>query len=108
MGDMAETKGSKFTAGKRKASQPPGTRDGSRAPSKKMRLDAAAEKRSRSKSVPRNEIGVPDPKKRMELAYRAKKQFKKTQVSGKPTESNRHVFDLKPKHLFSGKRGLGT
>lgn len=30
-----------------------------------------------------------------------------TQKRGHKTESDRHVYDLKPKHLYAGKRGAG-
>jgi len=106
--EMTDTKSGGFTGGKRKASKPPGARDGSQAPSKKMRLDVVAEKRARSKSVPRDEIGMPDPEDRKTMAKRYTKDMKKHQYAGKNTESHRAIVDLKPKHLFSGKRGSGT
>jgi len=39
------------------------------------------------------------------LAKRARKELSK---DGRLGESDRHIFDLKPKHLFSGKRGIGS
>jgi len=83
-------------------------RDGSQAPSKRMRLAAAEEKRARSKSVPRGEVGMPDAAKRAEQAKRLKKDFKKQQLKGQRVPSDRHIVDLKPKHLFAGKRGIGS
>jgi len=111
--DMQDTASSKFVRSKKRersesVAAKAGKRDGSRAPSKMMRMESVAAKRARSKSVPRDEIGVPDPEKRKELAIKGKKALKSGQVKGKSTESSRHIFDLKPKHLFSGKRGLGT
>lgn len=46
------------------------------------------------------------------MAKKAKKMMKNSQKDmnreGKKGEADRHVFDLKPKHLFSGKRKSGT
>lgn len=46
------------------------------------------------------------------MAKKAKKLMKSQQKDmnrqGKKGEADRHVFDLKPKHLFSGKRKSGT
>jgi len=39
------------------------------------------------------------------LAKRAKRELSR---DGRRGESDRHVFDWKPKHLLSGKRGMGT
>jgi nucleolar GTP-binding protein len=39
------------------------------------------------------------------LAKRAKREYSR---DGRKGESDRHVFDLKPKHLYSGKRGIGS
>jgi len=39
------------------------------------------------------------------LAKRARKELAQDSRLG---ESDRHIFDLKPKHLFSGKRGIGS
>lgn len=38
------------------------------------------------------------------LRHKALSHFKRDARKG---ESDRHVFDLKPKHLFSGKRKMG-
>jgi nucleolar GTP-binding protein len=38
-----------------------------------------------------------------------KKQGWRQQIKrARASESDRHVFDQKPKHLFSGKRGIGS
>ncbi|XP_063778007.1 GTP-binding protein 4 [Pseudophryne corroboree] len=65
--------------------------------------------RSRSNSKPpRDQSGVRDAK----MARKAKKIMKNSQRNmnrlGKKGEADRHVFDLKPKHLFAGKRKSGT
>ena len=92
----------------RSESRGPGGRDGSRAPSKRMRLDLA-ESRSRSRSrAPRGTLGEADPEKRAKLKLLLKKAVKKSQMKGTKNDSDRHVYDLKPKHLNSGKRGMGT
>ncbi|XP_040290151.1 nucleolar GTP-binding protein 1 [Bufo bufo] len=65
--------------------------------------------RSRSNSKPpRDQSGVRDAK----MAKKAKKIMKNSQRKinrmGKKGEADRHVYDLKPKHLLAGKRKSGT
>merc|ERR1719154_504852 len=60
--DMQDTASSKFVRSKKRersesVAAKAGKRDGSRAPSKMMRMESVAAKRARSKSVPRDEIG---------------------------------------------------
>ncbi|CAB1326093.1 unnamed protein product [Coregonus sp. 'balchen'] len=67
---------------------------------KKRKREASVVPTSRTRSQsasrpPRDQSGVRDPKKDMNR-------------QGKKGEADRHVFDLKPKHLFSGKRKSGT
>ncbi|XP_067871070.1 nucleolar GTP-binding protein 1 [Heterodontus francisci] len=64
--------------------------------------------RSRSTSrTPRDVSGVRDEK----MLKKVKKMMKNSQQDmnrmGKKGEADRHVFDLKPKHLFAGKRRMG-
>ncbi|XP_041039245.1 nucleolar GTP-binding protein 1 isoform X1 [Carcharodon carcharias] len=64
--------------------------------------------RSRSTSrTPRDLSGVRDEK----MLKKVKKMMKNSQQDmnrmGKKGEADRHVFDLKPKHLFAGKRKMG-
>ncbi|XP_032900676.1 nucleolar GTP-binding protein 1 [Amblyraja radiata] len=64
--------------------------------------------RSRSTSrTPRDVSGVRDEK----MMNKARKMMKNSQQDmnrmGKKGEADRHVFDLKPKHLFVGKRKMG-
>ncbi|XP_043546607.1 nucleolar GTP-binding protein 1 isoform X1 [Chiloscyllium plagiosum] len=64
--------------------------------------------RSRSTSrTPRDLSGVRDDK----MLKKVKKMMKNSQQDmnrmGKKGEADRHVFDLKPKHLFAGKRKMG-
>lgn len=72
---------------------------------KKAKMDSSMEvKRSLSRDV----SGVRDPKTRMALRLHEKKmQKKKFAKWGKTGESDRHIAEKKPKHLFSGKRGAG-
>lgn len=102
--DMSNTEKAGFTSTmKRSRSQ---SRDPSAVPEKRMRL---AESRARSCSrPPRGEAGEPDPEKRLKLKVLLKKAVKKKQMKGQLHESDRHIVDLKPKHLFSGKRGIGS
>nr|AAI70002.1 GTP-binding protein [Xenopus laevis] len=76
---------------KREESEPPATRSRSRSVSK----------------TPRDQSGMRDVK----MVKKAKKIMKNSQKKnnrlGKKGEGDRHVFDLKPKHLFSGKRKSG-
>ncbi|XP_078121195.1 GTP-binding protein 4 [Sander vitreus] len=67
--------------------------------------------KTRSQSAsrpPRDQSGLRDPK----MARKAKNMMKNSQRDmnrqGKKGEADRHVFDLKPKHLLAGKRKSGT
>ncbi|XP_078393475.1 GTP-binding protein 4 isoform X1 [Cetorhinus maximus] len=65
--------------------------------------------RSRSTSrTPRDLSGVRDEK----MLKKVKKMMKNSQQDmnrmGRKGEADRHVFDLKPKHLFAGKRKMGS
>ncbi|XP_048367374.1 GTP-binding protein 4 [Sphaerodactylus townsendi] len=65
--------------------------------------------RSRSSSrTPRDVSGLRDPKMVKKTKTMMKKAQKKMNRLGRKGEGDRHVFDLKPKHLFSGKRKSGT
>ncbi|XP_061696106.1 nucleolar GTP-binding protein 1 [Syngnathoides biaculeatus] len=68
----------------------------------------ASKTRSQSASrPPRDQSGLRDTK----MVKKAKKMMKNSQKGmnrlGKKGESDRHVFDLKPKHLLAGKRKSG-
>ncbi|CAB3409019.1 unnamed protein product [Caenorhabditis bovis] len=67
--------------------------------------------RSRSLSAvrpaPRDEIAIPDEKARMHANKLRSKAMKNLRRDAKKGEADRHVYDLKPKHLFTGKRGSG-
>jgi len=61
----------------------------------------------RDASKPRDSSSYRNPSQQREAAKMAKKVQKKLQRNCKVGEADRHVFDEKPKHLFSGKRGIG-
>uniref|UniRef100_A0AAQ5YC38 OBG-type G domain-containing protein n=1 Tax=Amphiprion ocellaris TaxID=80972 RepID=A0AAQ5YC38_AMPOC len=78
---------------------------------RKRESSAPPTSRTRSQSAsrpPRDQLGLRDPK----MAKKAKKMMKNSQKGmnrqGRKGESDRHVFDLKPKHLLAGKRKSGT
>uniref|UniRef100_A0A3Q3WQM5 Nucleolar GTP-binding protein 1 n=1 Tax=Mola mola TaxID=94237 RepID=A0A3Q3WQM5_MOLML len=85
----------------------------SRSVTKKRKREASAPPTSKIRSQsasrpPRDQSGLRDVK----MAKKAKKMMKNSQKGmnrqGKKGESDRHVFDLKPKHLLAGKRKSGT
>uniref|UniRef100_A0A3P9BFU8 Nucleolar GTP-binding protein 1 n=1 Tax=Maylandia zebra TaxID=106582 RepID=A0A3P9BFU8_9CICH len=85
----------------------------SRSVAKKRKREASAPPTSRTRSQsasrpPRDQSGLRDAK----MAKKTKKMMKKSQKDmnrqGKKGEADRHVFDLKPKHLLAGKRKSGT
>ncbi|XP_054114379.2 GTP-binding protein 4 isoform X1 [Callithrix jacchus] len=80
---------------------------------KRKREDSAppssvARSRSRSCSrTPRDVSGLRDVKMVKKAKTMMKKAQKKMNRLGKKGEADRHVFDMKPKHLLSGKRKAG-
>ncbi|XP_038859931.1 nucleolar GTP-binding protein 1 [Salvelinus fontinalis] len=80
---------------------------------KKRKREASVVPTSRTRSqsatrLPRDQSGVRDPKMAKHAKKLMKNQQKDMNRQGKKGEADRHVFDLKPKHLFSGKRKSGT
>ncbi|OXA56051.1 Nucleolar GTP-binding protein 1 [Folsomia candida] len=75
---------------------------------KRMRLESTARSRSRSMSkAPRNEMGIKDATMKTKLGkMHAKAQKKGIAKHSRKGEGDRRIFDLKPKHLFVGKRGV--
>ncbi|XP_034366465.1 GTP-binding protein 4 [Arvicanthis niloticus] len=67
---------------------------------------ARSQSRSCSKT-PRDVSGLRDIKMVKKAKTMMKKAQKKMNRLGKKGEADRHVFDMKPKHLFSGKRKAG-
>ncbi|XP_075900599.1 GTP-binding protein 4 [Nelusetta ayraudi] len=85
----------------------------SRSVTRKRKREASAPPTSKVRSQsasrpPRDQSGMRDTK----MVKKAKKMMKKSQRDmnrqGKKGEADRHVFDLKPKHLLAGKRTSGT
>jgi len=78
----------------------------SRVGRKRSRSELASRSRSKTPGTPgsgfrdEEQFDIAD-----RLAKRAKRELSR---DGRRGESDRHVFDWKPKHLLSGKRGLGT
>lgn len=74
---------------------------------KRKREDSEGTVRSSSKITPRDKSGVRD----VEMQGRLKKQGynlqKKMAREARKGEGDRHIYDLKPKHLFAGKRKMG-
>lgn len=104
--DMSETNDAHFTKtkGKSRALGPV---------AKKIRtdmLEAASENKNRSVSrTPRNQLGVKDAamqKKLAKIAHRA--IAKKVGKMGMKGEADRFIGTKMPKHLYSGKRGIGS
>jgi len=72
---------------------------------KRTRSEMVSTSRSKTPGTPGS--GYRDEKQK-ELAERLAKRAKREMSrDGRRGESDRHVFDWKPKHLFSGKRGMG-
>ncbi|KAL8111891.1 nucleolar GTP-binding protein 1-like [Apium graveolens] len=76
---------------------------------KKMRLRSTS--RSRSMSRPPNEVvpgeGYKDSAQKMKAIKLAKNSYNKRNKDARRGEPDRVIPNLKPKHLFSGKRGIG-
>ncbi|XP_064018625.1 GTP-binding protein 4 [Pogoniulus pusillus] len=69
---------------------------------------SVARSRSRSCSrTPRDVSGLRDEKMVKKVKTMAKKAQKKMNRLGRKGEADRHIFDLKPKHLLAGKRKSG-
>lgn len=102
--DMSSTRKAEFTQTEKRPRSV--SRDPSALPAKKLRL---SESRARSASrPPRGDAGESDPVKREKLKTLLKSAMKRNQNKGSKHESDRHVYNLMPKHLFSGKRGIGS
>jgi len=77
----------------------------SRVGRKRSRSELASRSRSKTPGVPGS--GFRD-EEQFDLADRlAKRSKRELSRDGRLGESDRHVFDWKPKHLLSGKRGMG-
>ncbi|XP_071863646.1 nucleolar GTP-binding protein 1 [Bombus fervidus] len=101
--DMENTENAHFTKTRgrsRSLSQPA---------SKRMRLQSQSQSRARSSSKPaRDEMGVKDLTMKTKLKNMAHKALKKKIAKkGLKGEADRFIGTKMPKHLFSGKRGVG-
>ncbi|XP_047493263.1 nucleolar GTP-binding protein 1-like [Penaeus chinensis] len=94
--DMTQTEGCNFTR----------TSSLSRPAAKRFR-SASGTPRPRSLSTPRDEMGVKTPMEADRIKKRIRKAVHRSKNSVKG-ESDRHIFDLKPKHLLAGKGSLGS
>jgi len=72
----------------------------------KEKVDELKKKREIS-MVPSAGEGFQSEKEKLLGQYLARRSVKQLTQDGRKGESDRHVFDLKPKHLFSGKRTVG-
>jgi nucleolar GTP-binding protein len=63
--------------------------------------------RSESRPRPRSESGMRDPNMVQKALLMRKKTQKRLHREARKGEADRHVPDLKPKHLYSGKRKMG-
>ncbi|XP_042864011.1 nucleolar GTP-binding protein 1-like [Penaeus japonicus] len=76
-------------------------------PAPKKFRSATSVPRPRSLSTPRDEMGVKNPQEADTIKKRIRKSVHRTKNSIKG-ESDRHIFNLKPKHLLAGKGSLGS
>ena len=75
---------------------------------KKAKMETDEPKGPNRRSMSRDQSGVRNPEQREKLRKMQKKlENKKFGNQGKMGESDRHINVKKPKHLFSGKRGIG-
>nr|CAG4643795.1 EOG090X02QX [Lepidurus arcticus] len=79
----------------------------SRKPIKKARMDEEGRVRSSSRVTPRDQSGVKNPEMKNKLKLVGRKAQGKMNRMGKAGEADRHISVKLPKHLFSGKRGIG-
>ena len=95
--DMSDTDGAHFARSSSK----------SRPPVKKARADSAGRVRSSSRVTPRDQSGV----RNDEMKTKAKKMGRQAQNKmnqfGKAGEADRHIAVKMPKHMYTGKRGIG-
>lgn len=71
-------------------------------------IGAHDKRRSTSRAVSRNERGMSGAREIGKAEVMRKKQQKKMAREARKGEADRHVPDFKPKHLYSGKSGMGT
>jgi len=82
----------------------------------KERSQTRGRKKDRASSLESREVsktplpgqGYRNVRQRLLAEELARKSIKKLTNEGRLGESDKHVFNLRPKHLFSGKRGIGS
>jgi len=74
---------------------------------KRKREDSEGNVRSSSKTIPRDKSGIRNEELQIKLKKDGYNQQKKMAREARKGEGDRHIYDLKPKHLFSGKRKSG-
>ena len=79
----------------------------SRPPIKKARADSTGRVRSSSRVTPRDQSGVRDAGMKALAKKMSHKSQGKMNQFGKAGEADRHIAEKKPKHLYTGKRGIG-
>ncbi|VDK65130.1 unnamed protein product [Cylicostephanus goldi] len=62
---------------------------------------------SASRPPPRDELAMPNKETRAKAAKLRVNAMRRLRREARKGEADRHVYDLKPKHLFSGKRKMG-
>ncbi|ELR22900.1 nucleolar gtpbinding protein 1, putative [Acanthamoeba castellanii str. Neff] len=63
--------------------------------------------KSRGRSKTPQEEGLRDKRQKLEVEVKAKKAQRTMNKDGRKGEADRHIYNLKPKHLYAGKRGNG-
>lgn len=76
-------------------------------PIKKARMDSEGRVVSAKFTVPRDKSGIRDAKQGDKVEKIRKKAQLPLARQARKGEADRKIVDLKPKHLFVGKRGLG-
>ncbi|KAF0300466.1 Nucleolar GTP-binding protein 1 [Amphibalanus amphitrite] len=99
--DMSDVDGTHFVA----TAEADRSRSLSRPRVKKARADSEGRVRSSSKT-PRDEVGVTE-ETRLKMRKIGRNAQKKLAREAKKGEADRVILDMKPKHLFVGKRGVG-
>jgi len=89
----------------RSRSRPPREVSESRTGRKRTRSELASRDRSKTPGTPGS--GFRDEEQFDQADRLAKRAKRELSRDGRRGESDRHVFDWKPKHLLSGKRGVG-
>ncbi|CAK9291231.1 unnamed protein product [Gordionus sp. m RMFG-2023] len=74
---------------------------------KRARVDPITGLVKSSTTTPRNLMGIQNMQMKTKLDRMAQKSLSPFIMDGRVGESDRHVYDLKPKHLFCGKRKMG-